>query len=264
MTSEIIQTEPAAIQLYRPPPEPLPTMEMAEQMLRSGLLPSSIKHAGQVILIAMAGRDFGLTATQSLRCIHIIQGRPTMSAELLTGLCMKHPACQYFQMVESTPETATYETVRRGHPRPSSITYTIKDATRAGLTGKDVWKSHPAAMLRARASAALARAVYPDATLGMYATEEMDYSTEYKPNPTAEDLTADEIIDADKLAIVSDLYKRAALREDRVLGFYTFVAGNDNPPTSLDNLTNRQYAKAVDVLSREIKNRELKHKEVGK
>jgi hypothetical protein len=258
MTAEIIQHEPAAemaiapASIYRPPPEPLPTMEMAETMLRSGLLPQSIKSAGQVIIIAMAGRDFGLTATQSLRCIHVIQGRPTMSAELLAGLVMKHPACDYFQMVESTPESATYETHRKGHPRPSTIRYTLDDAKRAGLTGKDVWKSHPAAMLRARASAALARAVYPDATLGMYATEEMDYSAEYKPNATAEDLDADEIIDATKLEHVKELYIKAGVQSDNDPQFYSYVAGGVNPPTSLDKLTNRQYAKAVEVLNRKI------------
>src|SRR5690606_17440997 len=42
----------------------------------------------------------------------------------------------------------------------------------AGLTGRQNWKAHPAAMLRARASAALARAVYPDVAMGIYDPDE--------------------------------------------------------------------------------------------
>src|SRR5690606_27529948 len=41
-----------------------------------------------------------------------------------------------------------------------------------GLTGRSNWKAHPAAMLRARASAALARAVYPDVAMGIYDPDE--------------------------------------------------------------------------------------------
>src|SRR5690606_14566168 len=84
----------------------------------------------------------------------------------------KHPACKYFRLVESTDERATYETLREGEPEPTRITWTIQQAAKAGLTGRQNWKAHPAAMLRARASAALARAVYPDVAMGIYDPDE--------------------------------------------------------------------------------------------
>jgi hypothetical protein len=48
----------------------------------------------------------------------------------------------------------------------------MEDARRANLVGRQNWKAHPAAMLRARCAAALARAVYPDLLLGVYEESE--------------------------------------------------------------------------------------------
>lgn len=87
--------------------------------------------------------------------------------------------CEYFQLLETTDEIATYETKRRGE-QPIRLSYTIGQARNAGLGNKDTWKGHAQAMLRARASMALARAVYPDVTSGHVALEE------YDDTPTAE------------------------------------------------------------------------------
>ena len=92
-----------------------------------------------------------------------------MSADLMVALVLKHrDVCEYFRLVESTPERATYETLRDGSDKPSILTYTIEDAKRANLLNNPTWKSHPAAMLRARCGTALARATYPDLVLGVY------------------------------------------------------------------------------------------------
>jgi hypothetical protein len=48
----------------------------------------------------------------------------------------------------------------------------MEDAHRAGLSGKGPWKSYPAAMLRARAISAMARAMFPDALSGVVYTPE--------------------------------------------------------------------------------------------
>ena len=51
--------------------------------------------------------------------------------------------------------------------------WTLADAERAKLTGKDNWAKFPKAMLRARVSADLCRAVFPDALMGVYDPDEM-------------------------------------------------------------------------------------------
>lgn len=51
--------------------------------------------------------------------------------------------------------------------------WTMGDAKRAGITGKGTWAAYPAAMLRHRCAADLAREVYPDVLLGLYDPEEL-------------------------------------------------------------------------------------------
>lgn len=133
-----------------------------------------VRSADEAFVRIATGMELGLTAMQSLRGVHVINGRPQMSADMMVGVCLSRPdVCEYFQLIETTAERAVYTTKRRGAPEPVTIAFTIEDAFRAGLAGKGTWAAHPAAMLRARASAHLARAVYPDLVNGLYTEDEM-------------------------------------------------------------------------------------------
>jgi len=147
--------------------------QIAVRLSKSTLLPSALRgKPADLAVIMITGHELGLSPMQALRGLHVVEGRPILSADLIVGLVKKHPACKYFRLVESTDEKATYETLREGEPEPTRITWTIQQAAKAGLTGRSNWKAHPAAMLRARASAALARAVYPDVAMGIYDPDE--------------------------------------------------------------------------------------------
>src|SRR5690606_28625265 len=147
--------------------------QIAVRLSKSTLLPSALRgKPADLAVIMITGHELGLSPMQALRGLHVVEGRPVLSADLIVGLVKKHPACKYFRLVESTDERATYETLREGDPEPTRITWTIQQATKAGLTGRNNWRAHPAAMLRARASAALARAVYPDVAMGIYDPDE--------------------------------------------------------------------------------------------
>jgi hypothetical protein len=151
-------------------------IDLAARLARSGLLPSALRgKPDDVLVIMLTGRGLGLDAMQSLRMIYVVEGRPSLSAEAMRALCLARPdVCQSFRMVESTDTRCTWEALRRGEREPSRVTWTIQDAQRAGLVGRGPWKSYPAAMLRARASADLARAVFPDLVGGLVASEELD------------------------------------------------------------------------------------------
>lgn len=147
--------------------------QIAARLAKSTLLPKAIQgKPADLAVIMITGHELGLSPMQALRGLHVVEGRPILSADLIVGLVKKHPACKYFRLIESTDEKATYETQREGEPEPTRITWTIQQAAKAGLTGRQNWKAHPAAMLRARASAALARAVYPDVAMGIYDQDE--------------------------------------------------------------------------------------------
>jgi hypothetical protein len=152
-------------------------MVMAEQMASAQLLPQALRQKpADLILVMMKGRELGLSPMQSIGGIHIIDGKPTLSADMMVGLVKRSKACRYFRLVESSATQAAYETLRDGEPAPTRMTFTFKEAQAAGLTGRGPWKAYPAAMLRARCSAALARAVYPDVVGGVYDPDELDRS----------------------------------------------------------------------------------------
>jgi hypothetical protein len=148
--------------------------ELATIAINSGLLSRELqgKGAQAAFIIIATGMELGLSPMQALRGIHVVEGKPVLSADLLVALVKRSGACEYFRLVESTPERATYETLRKGEPKPTPLTWTMEDARRANLVGRQNWKAHPAAMLRARCAAALARAVYPDLLLGVYEESE--------------------------------------------------------------------------------------------
>jgi hypothetical protein len=135
-------------------------------------LSSAIKTPAAAFVVIATGMELGLSPMQALRGIYIVQGKPVLSSDLLVALVKRSPVCLFFRLIESTGERATYETHRKGEPEPTALTWTADDAKRAGLLSKDSWRAHPAAMLRARCAAALARAVYPDLLLGVYEESE--------------------------------------------------------------------------------------------
>ena len=150
-------------------------MALAKILVNSKLLPRSVQTAEAAFTIIATGRELGLTAMQSLRSIHVIEGKPSLSADLILALVKnRRDVCTWFRLVTSTDKVATYETQRLGEPEPTRMSFTWEDATRAQVTGKDNWKKYPAAMLRARCISALARAVYPDLAMGLYDPDELE------------------------------------------------------------------------------------------
>lgn len=140
------------------------------------LLPKHLKgKPADVYLTVMTGFELGLSPMQAIRSIHVIEGKPTMSADLMGALCMgRRDVCDYLRPVELSATVATYETRRVGWPDAMRLSFTMEDAVRAGLTGKDNWKRYPAAMLKSRALSAIVRAAYPDLMLGIYDPEELE------------------------------------------------------------------------------------------
>jgi len=156
-------------------PVNMPTAEqLATKLFASGLLNRGINRPEAALALIITGREFGLTAMQSLRGMHIIEGKPTLSADMIVALVRKSGACESFRMIESTAKIATFETRRVGDEGPTRMSFTIEEAQAAKLTGKDNWMKFPAAMLRARCSAALARVVYQDVVAGVYDPDEIE------------------------------------------------------------------------------------------
>lgn len=149
---------------------------LATSLARSAMLPTALRgKPADVLVVLITGHELGLSPMQSIRGMHVIEGKAVMAAEMMAGLVRSHArTCKYLMLVESTDTVATYETHREGDPRAVQLSYTIEQAAKAGLAGKDNWKKHPAAMLRARCLTAICRAVYSDLVNGVYDPEEIE------------------------------------------------------------------------------------------
>lgn len=157
-------------------PIDITTIDDAERLARiavsSGL--TALRRPEEAAVILLTGRELGLAPMQSLRGIHVVQGRPVLSADLMVAIVRRSGLCASWRTVESTPETCTIETRREGETEAARKTWTMADAARAGLTAKGGnWKAYPTQMLRHRCAADLAREVYPDVVLGLYDPDEL-------------------------------------------------------------------------------------------
>lgn len=149
-------------------------MEAAQVFAATSLIPKALQGKPQdVLLVLLKGAELGLKPLQALSEIHIVDGKAGVSAKLKMALCLQRPECEFFIMVTSTAEKAVYRAKRKGAPEPVEYSYSIEDAKRAGLTHKQNWQSHPAAMLRARCSSGLADSVFPDLVQGVMTHDEL-------------------------------------------------------------------------------------------
>ena len=155
-------------------PDSLETMDRALAMFdrlgRSGLLPEGINGPGDAAIIAGYSASLSRDPMWGLRNMHVIKGKPVLSADAMLALALAHPDCAFIIPVETTRQGATYMARRRSWPdEVPAYRYTFDetDARNAGLTG-GMWKKYPKAMYRARCVSAICRAVFPDAVAGVY------------------------------------------------------------------------------------------------
>lgn len=145
---------------------------LARAVHASGLF-RAFQRPESAFVAILAGADIGLTPMAALRGIHVIEGKPTISADMMASLILSSRRAKFFRCTESTAARAVYETHRDGDPSPVQHTFTADDAKAAELWGKAMWKKYPRNMLRARCASELARMVYPDLLAGVYTAEEL-------------------------------------------------------------------------------------------
>ena len=145
----------------------------SKMLVNSSLTPSSVKTANDAMIIIIQGAELGLAPMQAVRNIHVIKGKPSLSAKLKVALVRQLPQCEYFECIEWTREKATFETKRKGARSSVKYTFTIDDAKRAKLikSGGN-WDKYPDRMVWSRAASGLADAEYPEILAGLYTPDE--------------------------------------------------------------------------------------------
>jgi len=158
--------------------------QISKMLCASGQYGKKFGTAEAVFAVLMRGRELGISAGTALLGFHVIEGKPSASADLLRALAEGDPNCEYFMLVSSDDKHATWETKHKKHPRPKPFTYTIEQALlvpeywKKDKWGNDPnWVKRPEDMLIKTAGSKLARLVYPRACLGLYCAEEMGLQT---------------------------------------------------------------------------------------
>jgi hypothetical protein len=146
--------------------------ELAAKLSKSGLIPAPLRNRpDDVMVVLLTGRELRLQPMHALRSIHVVDGKPVMSADLMAALVLNSGVCGEFRCVEMSEERAVYLARRVHEPEPTRYEFTKQDAVRAGVMGKTNWRNYPKAMLRARACASAARAHFPDVVAGIYESD---------------------------------------------------------------------------------------------
>lgn len=142
------------------------------------LAPSPAK----VLLLAETGSMLGLHPMAALQGIHIIEGKPTLSANLLAAL-VRRAGHKLRVTTSGSWADGTFVAravlVRADDPDFEFVVEWGRDrAQRAGLLGKKgPWSSYPEAMAKARAITEVIREGAPDATIvAAYTPEELGAS----------------------------------------------------------------------------------------
>jgi hypothetical protein len=162
---------------------PLPIARI-RAIFDSGLLPKSVKSWQQAMTIVLMGKELGIGPMTALRSIYVVDGKPTMSAELMVAM-VRGKGMGTFSY-EQTDGRCTVTGKRFGSEETYATTWDRKRAARAGLDRKENWLKYETEMLRHRAEAEVCRALFGDVLANVYLVEELEEGRiETRPEPAS-------------------------------------------------------------------------------
>jgi hypothetical protein len=144
------------------------TKLMAEAIAKSKLF--GIQTAEQALALGLLCQAEGRHPAEAARDYHIINGKPSLKSEAMLARFQQAGGKVEWHEYGHEAVSGTFS-----HPQGGSlkVSWTIQDATRAGLTGNPTWKKFPRQMLKARCISEAVRGIFPGVLSGLYAPEEV-------------------------------------------------------------------------------------------
>lgn len=180
-STEVAKSRGKAAAKTTPSPAPTPTpgfsyitaclQERADYIARlapSTILPTAYRgNAANAFVAAETGAALGLEPLQALASIAVINGRATLSSDLMAAVIRR--AGHTLRIVENSPESVTATLIRADDKTfKFEVTWDKDKAVKAGLWGqRGPWSQYPTQMLRARAITEVARQGASEALMGM-------------------------------------------------------------------------------------------------
>lgn len=174
----VVKQQTVAIPYWQTPKWQVDPMQMAEMVAKSGMY-KGIDTAPKAFVVMMKGVELGLSPMTAFGYIHLIPGAaPAASGALVLGMLRKSGV--KIEFLERTPLKATVRMSRDDTGESYTVTWTIEDARKAGLAGKDNWNKYATQMLTWRAAGDCSRLIGTDILafggLSLYLREEIDES----------------------------------------------------------------------------------------
>jgi hypothetical protein len=169
-------------------------IKYAHALAGANLLPASYRNQPANVLLAIElGEALGIPSIQAINGIHVIEGKPSASADLIASLVRRaghklrvtvndEEGYAVAQIIRADDEDFVYE-----------ARWDEKKARAAGLWGKGNWAKHPGQMMRSRAITEVCRMGASDALYGVI----------YDPEELGADLTPEGNVVASQVAASS-------------------------------------------------------------
>lgn len=158
---------------------------IANLLLRSKLLPSSIDTIEKAITIIMKGIELRLPPMISLEHINVIKGKPVCSAQLLMSLIHASKELENIK-IDDDGNKCIITMARKGvgvitktfsNDDAKNIKINYKDESgkwvQMTMLDKDNWKNWPSDMRQWRCISRIAKILFPDVTMGLSLPEEI-------------------------------------------------------------------------------------------
>lgn len=153
---------------------------IANAVAKAGMAPKGLETPEKAMVAIMHGMEVGMTPMAALQSIAVVNGRPTIWGDGAIGLVRSSGKLEWIkETITGVDDTmvATCEVKRKGDPEPVKATFSVADAKKAGLWGKQgPWQQYPKRMLAMRARAFVLRDTFADILRGLGIAEEVgDY-----------------------------------------------------------------------------------------
>jgi len=126
--------------------------KIGETMCKSGLF-SDLKASSQAVVKILAGREMGFEPFTSINGVHIIQGKPVISANLMASALKRTNKYNYTVTKHDDNEVSIdfFEYREGKYIKIGASSFNMGEAQKAGLSSRDNWRKYPRNMLFARA-----------------------------------------------------------------------------------------------------------------
>ena len=179
--------EPRKTPIWQDPESDDRLWAYSERLAQSTMVPKDyIGKTANIYVAIQHGEELGLQPLQALQNIAVINGRPSLWGDAMLALVRASGLLEDFkEEFDAATETAICLVKRKGFD-PHTETFSMADAKRANLTGKDTpWKTYPERMCTMRARSWALRDQFTDVLRGVYERSEAEDLARQEPDPLA-------------------------------------------------------------------------------